>query len=862
MQVNTKENQCDRETLPRSIVPVHYSLYLEPDLTRFIYTGRVKIDIEVIESTNTITLNSNLLTIKSASVDSIDASRIEENKEKFQLNLTYDNHFKAGTKLALCIDFEGEINDQMCGFYRSIYKNEEGEDSVVATTQMEATECRRAFPCFDEPALKATFDISIAADIKYTVLSNSDVKNTEINEKSGKTITHFNTTPKMSTYLVAFVIGELEYVESDLFRLPVRVYTPLGLKSGCQYAADLAAKTLAFFEKTFDIAYPLPKCDMIGLHDFAAGAMENWGLITYRLVALVYDENTDSQEAKFEVTETVQHELAHQWFGNLVTMEWWEGLWLNEGFATWMSWYACNHFYPEWKVWEKYITDSYQQCLAMDALESTHAVEVPVQRAQDVDEIFDAISYLKGACVIRMISTLLGEDTFIRGISHYLKTFSYSNTVTTDLWDALSEVSGVNVGEVMGSWTRTPGYPLLVVNESENPNEIEVSQHRFFGSVPRDSDQLYPVSLEIRNSDGKVNSSQILKDQRGTFKVSDSKFFKLNADQSGIFRVKYNDSILKRIAIEGTKGEDSLLTTGDKLGLLGDLQALKGTYIPTGQLLTIAQEWRSDPSPLIIIKMLRILSDIAGILSLQDESSRGPFRTFRESFMVPLADKYGHDFTEAKDPLVDELKSNLFSATIAVESPKYVKIALNSFSEKKFDVPADIRFPILRTVAKYGTPEQWDELKQHYLQSNNPESSQTALMALGFTEDPTKAKELLSDILNERIRMQDSAGALSGLVYNVHMCDISWNWFTENWETIEKRFPVSGRILGNIIAVVVTGIVSKQHLERVDAFFDGKELPGNERLYATAHDALESKVAVIDKTVTQVLSWLKTENKL
>lgn len=861
MPSNSRANIKPRETLPQGVAPKHYSLYLEPDLTNFKYTGKVEIDIRITESTNTITLNSSSLIIKSASVNSIDAIKIEETEENSQLKLTFDDSFQPGTQ-ALSLEFEGELNDKMRGFYRSVYKDENGKESIVATTQMEATDCRRAFPCFDEPALKATFDISIAADSKYTVLSNSDIKETQTDEKSGKTITHFNTTPKMSTYLVAFVVGELSYVESEQFRLPVRVYTSPGLEKGCQYAADLAARTLVFFEKTFNIEYPLPKCDMIGIHDFAAGAMENWGLITYRLVALLYDEDHDSQDTKYEVTETVQHELAHQWFGNLVTMEWWEGLWLNEGFATWMSWYACNHFYPEWKVWEKYITSAYQGCLSMDALVSTHPVEVQVQRAQDVDEIFDSISYLKGSCVIRMISTLLGEQKFIEGIGYYLKKHSYSNTNTSDLWNALTEVSGVDVSDIMGAWTQSPGFPLLIVNEGKNANEIEVSQKRFFGSVPQESNQTYPVSLEIRNIDGTIDNSQILREPKGTFKVSDSSFFKLNADQTGIFRVQYSDSLLKRIAAEGTKGAQSLLTTSDRLGLLGDLQALKGICIPTGQLLTIAQEWKSDSSPLILSMILGVLGGIGHILHFQDEEYKAPFRNFRASFVVPLADKYGHDFTENTDPLVNELKADLFSTAITVESSKYIRYALDLFAERKFDVPADIRSPIFRAVAKYGTSSQWEDLKQHYLTCPNPESSNSALGALGFTKDLNKATELLSDILNENIRMQDTAGALSGLITNIETCDLTWNWFADNWETVKSQFPVSGSILGNILFLVIAGINTNKHLNRVDTFFDGKELPGNERLYATAHDKLASDVALIDSTVSQVNSWLKCQNKL
>lgn len=353
---------------------------------------------------------------------------------------------------------------------------------------MEPTDARRAFPCFDEPALKAEYTVTLVADKHHTCLSNMDqASEKEIDSKitggKRKAVT-FNRSPLMSTYLLAFVIGEFNYIETNEFCLPIRVFaTPDKNIEHGRFSLELAAKTLFFYEETFDSKYPLPKMDMVSIPDFSAGAMENWGLITYRVVDLLFDEKTSGASTKQRVAEVVQHELAHQWFGNLVTMDFWDGLWLNEGFATWMSWYACNKFFPEWNIWQSYVKGDFQSALSLDSLRSSHPVEVPVQRADEVNQIFDAISYSKGSCILQMISKYLGEDVFINGVQKYLKKHAYGNTETGDLWAALEDVSGQPVQKVMEVWTKNVGYPVVTVTENSRSHVIKLRQNRFLRTV-------------------------------------------------------------------------------------------------------------------------------------------------------------------------------------------------------------------------------------------------------------------------------------------------------------------------------------------------------------------------------------------
>ena len=525
------------------------------------------------------------------------------------------------------MNFTGVLNDKMAGFYRSTYKNADGSEGLLATTQLEATDARRAFPCFDEPALKAEFTITLIADKNLTCLSNMDVASeTEIkSEVSGTTkkIVKFNRSPKMSTYLVAFIVGELNYIETDKFRLPVRVYAPPNqdIEHG-RFSLELAAKTLEFYEKTFDSEFPLPKMDMVAIPDFAAGAMENWGLITYRVVDVLFDEKTSGASTKERVAEVVQHELAHQWFGNLVTMDFWDGLWLNEGFATWMSWYSCNIFYPEWKVWQNYVTDTLQGALSLDSLRSSHPIEVPVKRADEVNQIFDAISYSKGSCVLRMISKHLGEDVFMEGIRQYLKKHAYGNTQTGDLWAALSAASGEDLKETMDIWTKHIGYPVVTVTENEGDSTVHVKQNRFLRTAdvkPEEDKVIYPVFLGMRTQDG-VNEELVLNKREDSFKVKDLDFFKLNADHSGIYRTSYTPARLEKL---GKAARDGLLSVEDRAGMIADAGALAASgYQKTSGVLNLLKGFDSEKEFVVWNEIVSRLGSIQGAWTFENKKVR------------------------------------------------------------------------------------------------------------------------------------------------------------------------------------------------------------------------------------------------
>lgn len=453
----------EREILPKHLKPIHYDITVEPHLEEATeFSGTVVIDLDVVVETSSITLNAIDLEISKTEVitrdgKTVDVSGLDFHKAKERVTIGLNQKLFVGQKIKLKQSFKGSLLHQSSAFFRSPVIESDGKTKWMVSTQLEATDARRVFPSFDEPALKATFSVTLVADKNLTCLGNMDV-GSEVDVGKGKKAVTFNKTPPMSTYIVAFAIGDLRMIETHNFRVPVRVYASAdkNIEHG-RFGLELAARTLKAFEKIFDIDYPLPKMDLIAIPG-GQGAMENWGLVTFRDSILLVDEKETSAEAFRLAGSVMVHELAHQWFGNLVTMEFWDGLWLNESFADWAELYAWETLEPSWQMWQKYANAGYQKALSLDGNKASHPVEVPVNNATEIAQIFDDISYDKGCAVIRMISRHLGIEVFVKGVQKYLKRAAYGNSLTRDLWDALSEVSGQDVAKIMETWTKNGKY--------------------------------------------------------------------------------------------------------------------------------------------------------------------------------------------------------------------------------------------------------------------------------------------------------------------------------------------------------------------------------------------------------------------
>jgi aminopeptidase 2 len=613
-----------------------------------------------------------------------DSPSVSHDEENQTTKISFAHTLPGGSKASVTMSFTGTLNDNMVGFYRSSFKTEDGSTTYMATTQMEPTDARRAFPCFDEPALKAEFTVTLVADKKMTCLSNMDVASektvaSKITGGDRQAVT-FNKTPLMSTYLLAFIIGELNYIETNSFRVPVRVYAPKGLNiEHGRFSLELAAKTLDFYEKTFASPFPLPKMDMIAIPDFSAGAMENWGLITYRIVDVLIDEKASGASVKQRVAETVQHELAHQWFGNLVTMDFWDGLWLNEGFATWTSWYSCNVFYPDWKVWEGYVSDNLASALSLDSLRSSHPIEVPVKRADEINQIFDAISYSKGSCVLRMISKYLGEDVFMEGIRRYLKKHAFGNTQTSDLWAALADASGKDVEKVMDIWTKKVGFPVITV--TEGTDSIHVKQNRFLRTAdvkPEEDETLFPVFLGLRTKEG-IDEELSLFTREADFKLKDMDFFKLNADHSGIYRTSYSPERLRKLGVAAKSG---LLSVEDRAGMIADAGALATSgYQKTSGLLSLLDSFKSESEFVVWQEISSRVSVLRSAWMFEDQEVRDALKAFQLELTKDKAHEIGWTFTENDGHIEQQFKAMMFGTAGVSNDEIIVKAAFDMFAK-------------------------------------------------------------------------------------------------------------------------------------------------------------------------------------
>ncbi|MCH8063786.1 MAG: M1 family metallopeptidase, partial [Chloroflexi bacterium] len=597
--------------LPTNVQPEKYTLTLEPDLKAFTFNGSEKIDIEVLEATDTITMNSVEIEVNSCSIIAADGSeasagRISYDEKQESVSFHFDGEIPVG-KATISLEFVGELNDRLRGFYRSQYTDIDGNERYMATTQFESTDARRAFPCWDEPSLKARIELTVVVPVELTAVSNMPVLS-EVDVGPDKRSVRFGESPIMSTYLLVIVVGDLSLIEQEAPNgTLVRIFTMRGRQEQGRFALETSIRLLGYYNEYFGILYPLPKLDHLAIPDFAAGAMENWGAITYRESALLVDPDNTSAGTRQTVAGIIAHEMAHMWFGDLVTMSWWNDLWLNESFASWMGDKATDSLFPEWEVWTQFVSADTNRGLSLDGLRSSHPIEQEVNDPAGIEQLFDAISYSKGAAVLRMLESYIGADDFRAGLHDYLTKHQYSNAKTVDLWNALGAASGQPVADVMNTWTSQMGYPVLETSIRRDATGIEVSlsQRRFvYEDILSDEtdDSLWRVPIRVDTADHPEASAELVSERTGTIKVGvgrsgPSVWVKVNPEQTGFYRVKYDSEDLQRLI---GPIQDGSLPAPDRLGIQNDAYALsRAGMISATDFLTIAEAYKNETSALV-----------------------------------------------------------------------------------------------------------------------------------------------------------------------------------------------------------------------------------------------------------------------
>ena len=802
--------------LPRHVVPSRYELTLRPDLKDHTFTGDEVVAIEVLEPTDTIKVNVKELEIQEAYVTKDDGTRlngkVDIDASTEIATITFAGILGAGN-WRLSTKFSGILNDKLKGFYRSTWTDDKGAKHTIATTQFEATDARRAFPCFDEPEFKATFKVALVIDENLTALSNGrrlkeelldgGIRYMSARDSDEKPIrkkrVEFVESAKMSTYLLAFIVGP--FVSSKPVNVngkEVRIWCLPGKEHLTSFALKAASFGLDWYEKYFNVPYcGGDKVDHIAIPDFAAGAMENLGCITYRETALLVDEKTAPHANLKRVAEVILHELAHMWFGDLVTMRWWNGLWLNESFATFMENLCLHHWKPEWNIWEEFALGR-AAAARLDALKSTHPIECPVNHPEEVEELFDLISYEKGCSVLYQIHQFIGAEAFQKGIRSYLKKHAFGNTETHDLWDALEEAchdSGLDVPvrKIMDAWVFTSGHPVVEVSESDSPGTITLTQKPFKFLASEDDSTLWPipVTIEVRNGK-KVETRKIVFDsaELDVFIGEGKNCVVTNAGGSGFYRVVYSPELASRL----TSSLQETLSVVERFNLVNDTWAcVRARITPVEDYLAMIKLFESEEDPNV---WSIILGSLSSLHRLVGEDSKPALEAQIRDLVAPPVVRLGWDATADESVQTRELRGTLIGTlgtTGACEDTR--KKAAEYFDKWKADestVEPNLVPSLVGILAYIGDEKRYEEFFELSKKAKTPQETLRFLFALARFRDSKLLDKTIAKCLSEDVRSQDAPFLFAQLLRNDDAAPAAWKFLKENFPKMAEAYPDSG----------------------------------------------------------------------
>jgi aminopeptidase N len=811
-----------RFRLPRTAIPSRYELVLEPDLKAGAFAGTEDVTLAVTEATREVVLNAVDLELGPAWLCGTDERRVavgeilvDTEGERAQLRLAEE--IEPG-EWTLHLEFRGALNDRMRGFYRSTYADEDGVRHTIAATQFESTDARRAFPCWDEPDLKAVFDVTLLAPDGLVAVSNCPEASREATG-DGRVRIGFAETMPISTYLVAFVVGPLEVTEPvDVDGVPLRIVHAPGKGNLTAFALEIGAFSLRFFSNYYGIAYPGDKLDMIAVPDFAGGAMENLGCITYREASLLLDPDKATQPELQLVADTVAHEIAHMWFGDLVTMRWWNGVWLNEAFATFMEMLCVDAFRPAWDRWALHAR-SRSAAFEIDALGSTRAIEYPVASPNDASDMFDTLTYVKGASVLRMLERYLGGERFRDGIRRYLAEHAHGNTEASDLWDAIEAATGEPVRRIMDPWIWQGGFPLVSASLSTERGEVRLQQGRFRADGADDGAR-WEVPMLVRHGTVTAGTVEpVLVGADGTTIAHREGALVVNAGAHSFARVRYDEELWARIS--ATLAE---LSATERHQSVDDAWASTVAGVaPASAFCRLASTFAGETD---LPVWQALLVGLGWCDRLLEGAPRERFRGFVRELLRPVLDAVGWEAREADADLTKALRGTLFAGLgVLGADPEAIALAREIDLEARSQGAVDpaLAAAAVTVVATSGGAEQFDAfLAARAAPHATPQEQLRYLMALAEFRDPGLLSRTLELSLGEDVRPQNVPQLLARALANRDLGPLAWRFVRDRWEALAGRIAPSN-------VIYLTGslrtLTSPELVDEVQGFFAEHPIP-------------------------------------
>jgi aminopeptidase N len=843
------------QRLPKVATPENYKLTFTPDLDKATFKGDETISIQVLKPTSEITLNALELDFLDVTITNDGATQratVKPEKEKEMVVLLVEKPLSPGPA-TIHITYNGILNSEMRGLY--LGKDDHGRK--YAATQFESTDARRAYPSFDEPEYKATFDITAVANKGMVAISNyKQISDTPA--PGDKHTVKFATTAKMSSYLAALVIGNFEYVEGSVDGIPIRVYSTPGKKEMGKFALDAAEHIVSYYDKYFAIKYPYGKLDLVGLPDFSAGAMENVGCVTFREVLLLIDDQHGAVGRKKTIASVTSHEIAHMWFGDLVTMKWWDDVWLNEGFATWMSSKPLEAWKPEWNFDLDDVSDT-ANTLNLDSLANTRPIHQAAETRGQIEELFDGIAYGKAASVLRMLEAYLGEETFRAGVNAYLKQHQYANATADDFWSTQAQVSRKPVDQIMPTFVKQAGEPIIALKAqcSGTSTSVSLSQRRYYSDRLKfegANDQLWQIPLCLKDSARTTGEKceVVSKEEASLTMPGCSTWVMGNAGASGYYRIGYDADAVRALA----KDAEDKLSPAERVTVASDVWAsVRVGLEPVGDYLALAHGLQSDRNRAVLEDVLARLDYIGQYLV--NDNDRDNYRRWLREYLTPIAKDVGWNPKPGESDEQKTLRAQLLNALgYDARDPEVLEQA-RKLADKALSDPSsldrELAVGAISLAALNGDEAFYNRIMAAMKSAKSPEEYYMYFSTLRRFEDPKLLQHTLDYAISPDVRSQDAMQLITGVLRNPAGQTVGWNFVQQHWDAVVK----AGGPSAGVRVVGATNSFCDAHMrDQVVDFFTAHEVEGGERTYRQSIERINNCVDLKSQQEPQLASWL------